>query len=64
MTTFDRLVHEIERAPEAILQEVLDFVKYLKSKMSQERFDGASASEQSLAKDWALPEEDEAWRDL
>jgi hypothetical protein len=64
MTTFESVVREIEHVPEPLLQEVLDFVRYLKSKMSQERFDGAKASEPTLAKDWNRPDEDEAWRRL
>jgi hypothetical protein len=64
MTTLDTVVREIEHAPEPLLREVLDFVRYLKNKMAQERFDAAAASEQVLAKDWNKPEEDEAWRGL
>ena len=64
MTSFEAVVREIEHAPEPLLREVLDFVRYLKSKMAQERFDGAGASEQALAKDWNRPEEDQAWAGL
>lgn len=64
MSTFDTVVREMEQAPEHLLREVLDFVRYLKAKLAQERFDAAAASEQVLAKDWNRPEEDEAWRAL
>ncbi len=52
---------EIEKIPEQYLVEVLDFIRFLKSKTSEET---AIASEVSLKKDWLRPEEDEAWQDL
>lgn len=64
MTTFESVLREIEHAPEALLREVLDFVRSRKQRLAQEQFDGAAASENVLAKDWNLPEEDEAWRGL
>ena len=57
----------------------LDFIKHLKNnftdiqikeKSKEDSIDEGSAyetmllSENSLAKDWLLPEEDEAWKDL
>ena len=64
MSKKELLIHEIEAAPEAFLEEVLDFVHFLKTKAAQERLDTALASESSLKKDWLSPEEDEAWRNL
>jgi hypothetical protein len=64
MTIFDTVVREIEHAPEPLLREVLDFVRYLKSKLAHEQFDGAAASQTTLAKDWDRPEEDKAWAGL
>lgn len=64
MTTLDSVVQEISQAPEPLLREVLDFVRYLKSKLAQERFDTAAASECTLSKDWNRPEEDQAWSGL
>lgn len=55
---------EIEKIPEQYLVEVLDFIRFLKSKTSEERIETAFASEASLKKDWLRPEEDEAWQDL
>ncbi|OGL44999.1 MAG: DUF2281 domain-containing protein, partial [Candidatus Schekmanbacteria bacterium RBG_16_38_10] len=46
------------------LDEVLDFVHFLKTKIIKERLDIAIASESSLKKDWLKPEEDEAWQGL
>jgi len=43
---------------------VLDFVHFLKAKITKERLDTAIASESSLKKDWLRPEEDEAWQNL
>ena len=58
------LISEIEKVPEPFLDEVLDFVKFLKSKIIKERLDITIASESSLNKDWLKPEEDEAWQNL
>jgi len=58
------LLNEIEQVPEYILEEVLDFVQFLKSKKSQEKMHLSIASESSLKKDWLKPEEDEAWQNL
>jgi len=58
------LLNEIEGASEPILDEVLDFVQFLKSKKPQEKMHLSIASESSLKKDWLKPEEDEAWQNL
>jgi len=58
------LISEIEKVPEPFLDEVLDFVQFLKSKIIKERLDITIASESSLNKDWLKPEEDEAWQNL
>jgi len=64
MSKKDLLLSEIEQVPEPLLDEVLDFVHFLKTKIVRERLDTAIASESSLRKDWMKPEEDEAWQDL
>lgn len=64
MSTFDSVVREIQQVPEPLLEEVLDFVRFLKSKLLREAFDAAVASEPALARDWNRPEEDDAWRAL
>ena len=58
------LINELEQAPEYILDEVLDFVHFLKSKIIHEKLGTAILSESTLKKDWLRPEEDEAWKDL
>ena len=64
MSKKELLIKEIEQVPEPFLDEVLDFVHFLKAKIIQERLDTAIASESSLKKDWLRPEEDEAWQSL
>ena len=58
------LMNELERVPEPLLDEVLDFVHFLKTKIAKQQLDTAIASESSLRKDWFKPEEDEAWQSL
>lgn len=60
----ETVIREIEDLPASFLQEVLDFVRFLKIKAAQERLETALLSESTLGKDWLRPEEDEAWRDL
>lgn len=58
------IVKKIEYVPEPYLIEILDFIRFLESKASEEKMGPALASETSLKKDWLKPEEDEAWKDL
>ncbi len=60
----EMLLNEIEQVPEPFLDEVLDFIHFLKTKVVRERLDTAIASESSLRKDWMKPAEDEAWQNL
>ncbi len=64
MSKKELLIDEIEQVPESFLDEVLDFVHFLKTKINRERLNIAIASESSLKKDWLKPEEDEAWQNL
>ena len=64
MVKREALIHEIEQVPEPFLEEVMDFIHFLKSKITKERIDTAIASESSLEKDWLKPEEDEAWQNF
>ena len=64
MSNKEAVIKEIEQIPEPFLEEVLDFVHFLKAKKTKERLDTAIASESSLKKDWLNPEEDEAWQSL
>ena len=64
MQNIREVMGEIEELSEPLLEEVLHFVRFLKSQASQERFEAALLSETALRKDWLRPEEDEAWCDL
>ncbi|OOP56515.1 MAG: DUF2281 domain-containing protein [Candidatus Brocadia carolinensis] len=64
MSTKELLINEIEQVPESLLNEVLDFVHFLKAKIIREGIASAVASESSLGKDWLKTEEDEAWQNL
>lgn len=58
----NKLMQEIESLPSEYLQEIMDFVGYLKLKQLKKIPETMIISEESLAKDWDKPEEDEAWR--
>ncbi len=64
MSKKELLMNELEQVPEPFLDEVLDFVYFLKTKIIKEKLDATIASESSLKKDWLKPEEDEAWQSL
>ena len=64
MTKREVLIHEIRQVPETMLDEVLDFVRFLKTKISKDKMDLLIVSESSLRKDWLKPEEDRAWQNL
>lgn len=64
MSKKELLLNEIEQTPEPLLDEVLDYLRFLKTKLAQKRLDTAIASESALKKDWLRPEEDEAWQGL
>ena len=64
MTTRDVLLKEIQQVPEPLLQEVLDFIRFVQVRVVGGRFETAIASEPSLSMDWLKPEEDAAWQDL
>ena len=50
MSKKELLLSEIEQVPEPLLDEVLDFVHFLKTKIIKEGLDTAIASESSLKK--------------
>jgi hypothetical protein len=64
MSEKETVVHEVEELPVYLVEEVLDFIRFLKTRVAQERLETALLSETALRKDWLRPEEDEAWRDL
>lgn len=64
MSTRDKINKELEVLPEALQQEVYDFVRFLKTKSDDDSsFNGLALSESSLS-DWNTPEEDRAWANL
>ncbi|MDY6896757.1 MAG: DUF2281 domain-containing protein [Cyanobacteriota bacterium] len=60
----EQLLQEIEKIPEPLLQQVLDFIQFLQNKRQQEKLEITLLSESSLQKDWLKPEEEAAWQDL
>lgn len=63
MTKTVALLNELEHLPAPLLDEVMDFVRFVKHKHA-EATENALLSEESLAKEWLSREEDEAWQDL
>jgi len=66
MTDKQILIKEIETLPPHTIEEVFNFVSFLKIRKTQERNEDNIhiASEKALAVDWLLPEEDIAWANL
>ena len=58
------LYNEIKEIPEPFLDELLDFIHFLKTRIIKERLETAILSESSLQKDWLRFEEDKAWQNL
>ncbi len=67
MSTRDALSEEIKSIPENLLNELYDYLLFLKYKKSETKRDLLpiqEASEKVLSRDWNTPEEDEAWKNL
>ncbi len=64
MSKKELIARELERVPEELLDEVLDFVRFLRAKGTDQVSETALLSESTLARDWLAPEEDGAWQDL
>jgi hypothetical protein len=64
MTSQNTLLRELDTLPSRYMDEVLDFVAYLKQKHLASIPETALLSEAALSKDWDSPEEDEAWAGL
>lgn len=61
----EQITQELEKLPEPLLQEILDFVQFLQAKYQKDpMLEITLMSESSLQKDWLRPEEDAAWQDL
>ena len=61
MINKENFLNELQDLPQNVVQEIYDFLQYLKHK---EKNSILNISESSLKKDWLTPEEDEAWKDL
>jgi hypothetical protein len=64
MNAKELLLKEVENLPEFILEEVWDFLQFLKLKYDKDKLESRLLSESSLQKDWLKSEEDEAWQNL
>lgn len=65
MLTKESLTKEIKSLPDNLLQEIYDYILFLKQKNKNQNSTFTHlASENSLAVDWNKPQEDEAWKDL
>jgi hypothetical protein len=64
MSIRDEAIEEIRRAPEEIVAEALDFLRFLTARTREDQLSTAIASESVLRGDWDTPDEDEAWKDL
>ncbi|MBI4332897.1 MAG: DUF2281 domain-containing protein [Chloroflexi bacterium] len=64
MSRKEMILKEMEEVPDPLLEQVVDYIRFLKLKMAREKFELPLLSESSLKKDWLRPEEDEAWQDL
>ena len=64
MTRKEAILHELDDVPEALLDELHEFIGHLKQKAATARSGTAVLSEPVLERDWLCPEEDEAWQDL
>ena len=64
MAAMRELVQELENLPPDYIQEIKDFISFLKHKKTLSASETLLLSEKALAKDWDTPEEDEAWANL
>jgi len=58
------IIKEIGTIPDPFLDEVLDFTRFIKTKIAKEKLDITLASESSLKKDWLSKGEDTFWSHL
>lgn len=64
MSTRELIDQELAGMPEPMQREVYEFVRFLKLKSDDERFNGLLMSKSALSKEWNTPEEDAAWASL
>jgi hypothetical protein len=64
MDSKESLLRELKLLPDFLIEEVQDFVIFLKNKWLEEKAEAMLNSETSLSKDWLKSEEDQAWAHL
>lgn len=64
MTKKELLINEIDHISDNLIDEVIDFVQFLKTKKIKENLEITIASQSSLKKDWLSEDEDQAWQSL
>ena len=64
MSTREVLSEELKNTPEGLLKELYDYLLFLRQKRQSDKILTHIISEKSLSRDWASPEEDEAWKNL
>ena len=64
MTNRAVLAQEIQTLPAAYINEVIDFVSWIKQRKLSQIPETMLLSESALSKDWDTPEEDDAWSNL
>ena len=60
----EELFRKLNEVSDFLLEQISDFIEFLKARMVRERFEATLLRGSSLAKDWLKPEEDNAWKDL
>jgi hypothetical protein len=60
----EEVLRKLNEVPDFLMEEISDFLEFLKTRVVRERFEATLLSESSPAKDWLKPEEDKAWKDL
>lgn len=64
MAAKSQLIREIDSLPADCLEEILDYICFIKQKRLSLATDTMYVSEKTLARDWNSAEEDAAWADL
>ncbi len=62
--TKELILKEIEELPDTLIEELLNYVQFLKMKLAQEKLETLILGESALKKDWLKAEEEAAWQDL
>ncbi len=60
--TKELILAQLDAIPEDYLEELLEFMAFLR--FQKEKIETHLASQSTLAKDWLNPEEDQAWQNL